>query len=97
MNKQQRVRLHSNLRAIQRVLSFFHPSPQWPKTFEGGYQDQDEHDEVRKYLTEIIPKLYQIRFKDTLNGTLEVSVLQIINDSEDKQLFDGIIKQVLKC
>ena len=85
-----------NSRDIDTALSTFHSDVQWPKAFEGGYVSG--HDEIRKYWTrqwtEINPNVEPIGFKERQNGTLEVSVRQIVKDLQDNMIFDGIVKHI---
>ena len=85
-----------NSRDIDTALSTFHPDVQWPKAFEGGYVSG--HDEIRKYWTrqwaEINPAVTPIGFAERQDGTLEVSVHQVVKDLQDNLLFDGAVKHV---
>jgi hypothetical protein len=85
-----------NARDIDTALSTFHPDVQWPKAFEGGYVSG--HDEIREYWTrqwsEINPSVEPIGFKERQNGTLEVTVHQIVKDLEGNLMFDGTVKHI---
>jgi len=85
-----------NSRDIDTALSTFHPNVEWPKAFEGGYVSG--HDEIRKYWTrqwtEINPNVEPIGFNERQNGTLEVSVHQIVKDLSGNLMFDGIVKHI---
>jgi hypothetical protein len=85
-----------NSRDIDMALSTFHPDVQWPKAFEGGYVSGQ--DEIRKYWTrqwtEINPNVEPTRFTERPNGTVEVTIHQIVKDLQGNVLFDGIVKHV---
>ncbi|MEN2402477.1 nuclear transport factor 2 family protein [Flavobacterium sp. MC2016-06] len=85
-----------NARDIDTALSTFHTNVQWPKAFEGGYVSG--HDAIREYWTrqwtEINPNVEPIAFNERQNGTLEVTVHQIVKDLQDNLMFDGIVKHV---
>ena len=85
-----------NFRDIDTALSTFHPDVQWPKAFEGGYVSG--HDEIQKYWTrqwtEINPNVEPIGFNERENGTLEVTVHQIVKDLQGNLMFDGIVKHI---
>src|SRR5690554_5159654 len=85
-----------NSRDIDTALSTFHSEVQWPKAFEGGYVSG--HDEIRGYWTrqwtEINPTVEPIDFNERPNGTFEVTVHQIVKDSQGNLMFDGIVKHI---
>jgi hypothetical protein len=85
-----------NSRDIDTALSTFHPGVEWPKAFEGGYVTG--HDEVRKYWTrqwsEINPHVEPTAINERQNGTLEVTVHQIVKDLQDNPVFDGTVKHI---
>lgn len=85
-----------NSRDIDTALSTFHPDVQWPKAFEGGYVSG--HDEIRKYWTrqwsEINPNVEPTGFNERQNGTLEVTVHQIVKDLQGNLMFDGTVKHI---
>jgi len=85
-----------NSKDIDTALSTFHPGVQWPKAFEGGYVTG--HDEIRKYWTrqwsEINPNVDPIGFNDRQNGTVEVTVHQIVKDLQGDLIFDGTVKHI---
>ena len=85
-----------NARDISTALSTMHPDVQWPKAFEGGYVSG--HDEIRKYWTrqwtEINPKVEPIGIKERPNGTLEITVHQIVKDLQGNLMFDGTVKHI---
>lgn len=85
-----------NARDIDTALSTFHPDVQWPKAFEGGYVSG--HAEIRKYWTrqwaEINPTVEPVAFADRPDGTLEVTVHQLVKDLQGAVLFDGVVKHV---
>ncbi|MBC6611532.1 nuclear transport factor 2 family protein [Hymenobacter sp. BT507] len=85
-----------NSRDIATALSTFHPDVQWPKAFEGGYVSG--HDAIRSYWTrqwsEINPIVEPTGFKERPDGTIEVTIHQLVKDLQDAPLFDGIVKHV---
>lgn len=85
-----------NARDIETALLTFHPDVQWPKAFEGGYVKG--HDEIRKYWTrqwtEINPNVEPVGFIGRENGTLEVTVHQIVKDLQGDLMFDGTVKHI---
>ena len=85
-----------NSRDIDEALSTFHPDVQWPKAFEGGYVSG--HDEIRKYWTrqwsEINPTVEPTGFNKRQDGTVEVTVHQIVKDVQDNLMFDGTVKHI---
>ncbi len=85
-----------NSRDIDTALSTFHSDVQWPKAFEGGYVSG--HDEIRNYWTrqwtEINPNVEPIGFDERQNGTLEVTVHQIVKDLQGNLMFDGTVKHI---
>lgn len=85
-----------NSREIDTALSTFHTDVQWPKAFEGGYVSG--HDEIRKYWTrqwtEINPNVEPIGFNERQNGTVEVTVHQIVKDLQGNLMFDGTVKHI---
>ena len=85
-----------NSRDIDTALSTFHTEVQWPKAFEGGYVDG--HDEIRKYWTrqwtEIDPHVEPVSLIERNDGSIEVTVNQLVKDLQGKVLFDGVVKHV---
>jgi hypothetical protein len=85
-----------NARDIDTALSTMHPDVQWPKAFEGGYVSG--YDEIRTYWTrqwkEINPHVQPVGFNERPDGTLEISVQQLVKDLQGNQLFDGIVKHI---
>lgn len=85
-----------NSRDIDMALSAMHPDVQWPKAFEGGYASG--HDEIRKYWTrqwtEINPHVEPAEFNERQNGTLEVTVHQVVKDLQGSMIFDGKVKHI---
>ena len=73
-----------------------HPDVEWPKAFEGGYISG--HNEIRAYWTrqwtEINPHVEPIGVIERDNGTLEVTVHQIVKDLQDNPIFDGTVKHI---
>ena len=85
-----------NVRHVDAVLAHMHTDVQWPKAFEGGYVSG--HDEIRKYWTkqwtEINPIVEPTGFNQRQDGTLEVTVHQIVKDLQGKLMFDGTVKHI---
>ena len=85
-----------NARDIDAALSTMHPHVQWPKAFEGGYVSG--HSEIREYWTrqwtEINPRVEPVDFNERPNGTVEITVRQIVKDLKDNLVFDGTVKHV---
>src|SRR5665647_3580040 len=85
-----------NARDIDMALSTMHPEVQWPKAFEGGYVSG--HNEIREYWTrqwtEINPKVEPVEINEREDGTLEITVHQIVKDLEGNLMFDGTVKHV---
>ena len=85
-----------NERDIDKALSTMHPDVRWPKAFEGGYISGPN--EIRKYWTrqwaEINPNVEPIGFNERQDGTLEVTVHQVVKDLKDNLIFDGTIKHL---
>ncbi len=85
-----------NCRDMDTALYTLHSDVQWPKAFEGGYVSG--HDEIRKYWTrqwtEINPYVEPIGFNERQNGTVEVTVHQIVKDLQGKPMFDGTVKHI---
>lgn len=85
-----------NSRDIGSALATMHADIQWPKAFEGGYVSG--HNEIREYWTrqwtEINPNVEPTSISERTDGTLEVTVHQLVKDLEGTVLFDGIVKHV---
>lgn len=85
-----------NARDIDTALSTMHPDVQWPKAFEGGYVAG--HDAIREYWTrqwtEINPHVEPVEFNERQDGTLEITVHQVVKDLDDNVTFDGNIKHI---
>ena len=85
-----------NARHVDAVLAHMHTDVQWPKAFEGGYVSG--HDEIRTYWTrqwtEINPIVEPTGFNQRLDGTVEVTVHQIVKDLQGELLFDGTVKHI---
>ena len=85
-----------NSRDIDNALSTFHPDVEWPKAFEGGYVSG--HDEIREYWTrqwtEINPNVKPIGFDERQNGTIEVTIHQIVKDLKGDMMLDGVVKHI---
>jgi len=85
-----------NSRDIDRALSTFHPDVEWPKAFEGGYVQGN--DEIRSYWTrqwsEINPNVAPVGITQRDNGSIEVTVHQLVKNLEGGVVFDGIVKHI---
>ena len=85
-----------NARDIDTALSTMHAEVQWPKAFEGGYAAG--HAAIREYWTrqwtEINPTVQPVELKERANGTLEITVHQVVKDLRGETLFDGTVKHV---
>ncbi|RZJ52991.1 MAG: nuclear transport factor 2 family protein [Flavobacterium sp.] len=85
-----------NERNIDNALATMQPDVQWSKAWEGGYIVG--HDEIKKYWTrqwtEINPKVEPIGFNARENGSLEVTVHQVVKDLLGNLMFDGLVKHV---
>lgn len=85
-----------NTRDIDTALSTFHPDVQWPKAFEGGYVSG--HDDIRSYWTrqwtEIDPTVEPTGINERQDGTIEVTVHQVVKDLQGVLVFDGIVKHI---
>jgi len=85
-----------NRRDIDAALSTMHPAVEWPKAFEGGYVCG--HDEIRSYWTrqwtEINPHVEPVEINERPDGTLEITVHQIVKDLQGNLMFDGTVKHV---
>ena len=85
-----------NSRDIDTALLTMHPDVQWPKAFEGGYVTG--HNEIREYWTrqwtEINPNVEPVGFNEKEDGTLEITVHQIVKNLQGAMIFDGIVKHV---
>ena len=73
-----------------------HPDVHWPKAFEGGHVSG--HSEIRRYWTrqwtEINPQVEPVGFNERQNGTLEITVHQIVKDLQGNLMFDGTVKHI---
>ncbi|MDB5276430.1 MAG: ketosteroid isomerase [Ferruginibacter sp.] len=85
-----------NARDIDTVLSTMHPEVQWPKAFEGGYVSG--YGAIREYWTrqwtEINPHVEPVGLNERKDGTLEITVHQIVKDLQDNTIFDGTVKHI---
>ena len=85
-----------NSRDIDTALLTMHPDVQWPKAFEGGYVNG--HNEITEYWrrqwTEINPNVEPVGFNEKEDGTLEITVHQIVKNLQGTMIFDGIVKHV---
>ena len=85
-----------NSRDIDTALLTMHPDVQWPKAFEGGYVTG--HNEITEYWTrqwtEINPNVEPVGFNEKEDGTLEITVHQIVKNLQGTMIFDGIVKHV---
>ena len=85
-----------NARDIDMAFSTMHPDVQWPKAFEGGYVSGQN--EIREYWTrqwtEINPNVEPVGFNERQDGTLEITVHQIVKDLQGNLMFDGTVKHI---
>jgi hypothetical protein len=85
-----------NTRDIDMALSTMHSDVQWPKAFEGGYVSGQK--EIREYWTrqwaEINPNVEPVGFNERQDGTLEITVHQIVKDLQGNEMFDGPVKHI---
>lgn len=85
-----------NARDIDAALATFHTDVQWPKAFEGGYVTG--HDAIREYWTrqwtEINPDVEPTAINERPDGTIEVTVHQVVKDLQGSLLFDGTVKHI---
>ena len=85
-----------NSRDIDTALLTMHPDVQWPKAFEGGYVNG--HNEITEYWrrqwTEINPNVEPVGFNEKEDGTLEITVHQVVKNLKDAVVFDGTVKHV---
>lgn len=85
-----------NARDIDAALSTMHHDVQWPKAFEGGYVSGQS--DIRAYWTrqwtEINPTVQPVGFAERQDGTLEITVHQIVKDLEGNTVFDGTVKHI---
>ena len=85
-----------NARDIGVALTTMHPEIQWPKAFEGGYVSG--HAAIRDYWTrqwsEINPRVEPVKCTAREDGTLEVTVHQVVKGLQGELLFNGLVKHV---
>jgi ketosteroid isomerase-like protein len=85
-----------NARDIDTILSVMHPDIKWARAWEGDYAIGQQ--EVRSYWTrqwqEIDPKVFPVGFHERENGTLEVTVDQLVKDLSGGILFEGKVKHI---
>ena len=85
-----------NARDIDTALSTMHAGVQWPKAFEGGYVSG--HNEIKEYWTrqwtEINPNVQPVGFNERENGTLEITVHQLVKNVQGDIIFDGTVKHI---
>lgn len=85
-----------NYRDIDTALSTFHSDVQWPKAFEGGYVSG--HDDIREYWTrqwtEINPNVEPTALNERPDGTIEVTVHQVVKDLQGNLMFDGTVQHI---
>jgi hypothetical protein len=85
-----------NSRDIDGALTAMHGEVQWPKAFEGGYVAG--HDGIRDYWmrqwSEIDPRVTPTAINERENGTVAVTVQQLVKDLQGKVLFDGVVTHV---
>lgn len=85
-----------NARNIPAVLQHMNPSVLWANGWEGGHVQG--HAAVQDYWTrqwqELDPTVAPIDFHQRQDGTLDVTVHQVVKNKEGKLLFDGIVHHV---
>ncbi|QNH63460.1 nuclear transport factor 2 family protein [Hymenobacter sediminicola] len=85
-----------NARDIDAALSTMHPDIQWPKAFEGGYVSG--YNGIRDYWTrqwtEINPRVEPTGFEERQDGTVAITVHQVVKDLQGATLFDGTVKHL---
>lgn len=85
-----------NTRDISTALATMHPNIEWPKAFEGGYVKG--HDEIREYWTrqwtEINPIVEPLEINPREDGSVAVTVHQLVKDLDGKVLFDGNVLHI---
>jgi hypothetical protein len=85
-----------NARDLDTALSTMHPEVHWPKAFEGGHVIG--RDEVRKYWTrqwgEIHATVQPIGISERQDGTVAVTVHQLVKDLQGNVVFEGKVKHV---
>ena len=85
-----------NARDIDAILKVMHPQVKWPKAWEGGYANG--HNEIKKYWTRqwaaINPNVEPVGFDERNDGTIAITVHQIVKDLQGNLLFDGTVKHI---
>lgn len=85
-----------NARDIDTALATMHPEVQWPKAFEGGYVSG--HAEIRAYWTrqwtEINPNAEPVALNERPDGTVAITVRQLVKDLAGNPVFDGTVKHI---
>jgi hypothetical protein len=83
-----------NDRDVEEVLSLFHPSVDWPNSWEGGYLHG--RDAVRDYWfrqwKELDPVVKPVSFRQLPDGKLEVGVHQLVKNLKEEVISDSVIK-----
>lgn len=85
-----------NARDTDGVLKWMHPQVRWPKAFEGDFVSGREA--VRGYWqrqwSEIDPRVEPTGFEERADGTLAVTVNQLVRDMRGNILADGEVTHV---
>jgi ketosteroid isomerase-like protein len=99
MDNQQLIRqayAAFNARDIDAALKLMHLDVKWPKAWEGDHANG--HQEVREYWKrqwqEIDPKVTPETIVERPNGTLAVTVHQLVKDLNGHVIFDGTVLHV---
>jgi len=83
-----------NIRDVEEVLSFFHPSVDWPNGWEGGYLHG--RDAVRDYWLrqwkELDPTVNPVSFRQLPDGKWQVCVHQLVKNLKGDVISDSEIK-----
>ena len=83
-----------NIRDVEEVLSFFHPSVDWPNGWEGGYMHG--RDAVRDYWLrqwkELDPTVKPVSFRQLPDGKWQVGVHQLVKNLKGDVISDSVIK-----
>lgn len=87
-----------NARDAGGVLKLMHPQVRWPKAFEGDFVTGPEA--VREYWqrqwSEIDPRVDPTGFEQHPDGTLAVTVHQVVKDMQGNVIADGEVKHIYR-
>ena len=85
-----------NSRDIDTALTTMHADVEWPKAFEGGYVKG--HNEIREYWTrqwtEIDPRVDPVAMNEREDGSLDITVHQVVKDLQGATIFDGKVEHI---